>query len=301
VGVAACSAVGVWVLWRVFVDTWAGQRVEAATLSGARFGQNRLWHVADAVLSVVSVGFIAVALLAAVLIAVARRRWMLAVQVAVVMAGANLTTHVVKYDVLDRPAHGVSGPALNTLPSGHTTAAASVSAVAVLVVPPRLRPWAAGLGALYTAATGVSTLVGQWHRTSDVIAGILVVLAWSALACALMAWRPDMPGRPTTRARDADPTRTEPGTATGRLALGAGASRPSSGARTGALLLGFAGLVAAVRAAFALRHSWTAVGPLTTRAELLTAYAGGVCAVLAASALGFAVLLVVRHLTTARV
>ena len=75
-------------------------------------------------------------------------------------------------------------------PSGHTTAAASVSAALLLVVPPRARPWAAVLGAGYTTATGISTLIGQWHRPSDVVAAVLVVLAWTAIACALVALTP---------------------------------------------------------------------------------------------------------------
>jgi hypothetical protein len=282
----------VWLAWRVFVDTWAGQRVERATLQGARYGQNRLWHVAEPVLSVVSVWFIAVVVLAAVVIAIARRRWMLAAQVAVLMAGANLTTRVLKVGVIDRPDLGISGPGFNTLPSGHTTAAASVAAVVVLVVPPRVRPWAAVFGALYTAATGVSTLVGQWHRPSDVIAAILVVLAWSGLACALVAWRPGFSGRASTGA---------PSTATGQLALGTATGRPSSGTRTGAVLLTVVALVALVPATLALHRSWTSAGPLDSRAELLTAYVGGAFGVVAASALGFAILLLLRHVTTARV
>ena len=51
--------------------------------------------------------------------------------------------------------------------------------------PRRWRPVVAVAGAAYTGATGVSTLVGQWHRPSDVVAAILVVLAWSAGVCAL--------------------------------------------------------------------------------------------------------------------
>ena len=65
-----------------------------------------------------------------------------------------------------------------------------MSAALLLVVPPRVRPWAAVLGAGYTTATGVSTLIGQWHRPSDVVAGVLVVLAWTAIACALVALTP---------------------------------------------------------------------------------------------------------------
>jgi membrane-associated phospholipid phosphatase len=282
----------VWLAWRVFVDTWAGQRVERATLQGAQYGQNRLWHVAEPILSVVSIWFIVVVVLVAALVAILRRRWMLAAQVGVLMAGANLTTRVLKLGLIDHPDLGIPGPGANTLPSGHTTAAASVAAVVVLVVPPRVRPWAAVFGALYTAATGVSTLVGQWHRPSDVIAGVLVVLCWSGVACALVAWRPGPAKRSPTGA---------PTTATGQLALATGTGRRSSGTRTGAVILALVGLVALVPATLALHRSWTAAGPLSSRGELLTAYAGGACGVVAASALGFAILLVLRHVTTARV
>ena len=98
------------------------------------------------------------------------------------MIGANLTTQVLKHVRL-RPTRARRATASygNTLPSGHTTAAASVSAALLLVVPPRVRPWAAVLGAGYTTATGISTLIGQWHRPSDVVAAVLVVLAWTAI------------------------------------------------------------------------------------------------------------------------
>lgn len=282
--VAAVSAVGIWLCWRVFVDTWAGQRVEWAALQGARYGQTQLWQVAERVLDVVSVGFIAVVLLAAVLIALVRRRWSLAVQVAVLMIGANVTTRLVKVVLLDRPDLGVAGTWGNTLPSGHTTAAASISAVLLLVVPARVRPWAAVLGAAYTAATGVSTLVGQWHRPSDVVAAVLVVVAWGALACALVARHP---GRPAG------------GTPTAALALAQGGRRTVPGSRSTALVLGLVAAVTAVPALVTLRRSWATV-PLETRGDLLVAYGGGVLGVVAASCAGFAVLLVLRDAATAR-
>ena len=99
-------------------------------------------------LDVVSVSAIAAVLLGAMLIAALRRRWSLAVQVAVLMIGANLTTRVLKNAVLYRPDLGVEASYGNTLPSGHTTAAASISAARRLLVDVllRLRPWAAVLG-----------------------------------------------------------------------------------------------------------------------------------------------------------
>ncbi len=246
------GAAGVLVAWWAFVTTFPGQRADAAALSGAAYGRNELWRLAEPVLEVVSVGFLAAVLLAAVLVAAARRRWLLAVQVGVLMGGANLTTQLLKHTVLDRPSFGLGiGSSANTLPSGHTTAAASAAAALVLVVPPRARPAAAWVGAAYTAATGVSTLVGQWHRPSDAIAAVLVVLAWVGVAALLPVVRP-VPGERST----------------GRVGAG--------------MLLG-TGAVAAVPAAAALAVTLQSADPFATRAGLLIAYGGGAGAVVAAT------------------
>ena len=111
--IAVLSFVGVWLLWRVFVDTLAGQQVENAAFQGARYGQTQLWRVAERVLDVVSVGFIAAVLIAAILIAAVRRRWSLAAQVVVLMVGANLTTRVLKQAVFSGPT-SASRPATAT-------------------------------------------------------------------------------------------------------------------------------------------------------------------------------------------
>lgn len=284
---AAASGAGVLATWRVFVATYTGQRVDQVAFEGARFGQGRLWRVAEPVLDVVSVPSIALVLLAAVVIALVRRRWELAVQVAVLVGGANLTTQVLKHLVLDRPRLGLGVFVENTLPSGHTTAAASVSAALVFVAPPRARPWAAVLGAAYTASTGVSTLVGQWHRPSDVVAAVLVVLAWSALACALSVLTG--PGR---SARADAPGRLPATAALARV----GAPGPAITTRvtTGMLLL--AGLAAGAPAGLALRRTWTLPDGPATSTELVTGYAGGALGVVAVTCVAFALLLAVREL-----
>jgi len=269
----ACMA-GVLALWGVFVRTEKGQQVDAAAVEGAAYGQTELWRVAERVLDVVSVSAIAVVLLVAVGIAVLRRRWELAVQVAVVMGGANLTTQVLKYAVLARPEHGIPiGSQANSLPSGHTTAAMSIAVVLLLVVPSRMRPLVAAVGAAYAAATGVSTLVGQWHRPSDVIAAVLVVLGWTAATCAITAlW----PARLSEDALDGPPP--TPRTLRGTL-----------------VALGSVGACAAVVAAVALSRTFAALPSVETRDELLTAYAGGVAGTVAACAWAFAMSLALRQ------
>lgn len=195
--VAIIAAVLLGATWWFFVETRDGQLLDRAALNGASYGQGALWRVAEQVLQVVSVTFIVLGLGAAMLIALVRRRWGLAVQVAILVIGANVTTQLLKYQVLERPDLGVHTRMENSLPSGHTTVAGSVSMALVMVVPRRLRPLVAALGALYTGATGVSTLIGQWHRPSDVVAAVMVILLWTGLVCAVTPRTAlDRPGKP---------------------------------------------------------------------------------------------------------
>ena len=272
--VAALAFLGVWLTWRFFVTTPVGQRVDELAFLGAAHGQNRLWRVAEPVLDVVSVAFVVAGVGAAVLVAVLRKRWALAAQVVALVGGANVTTQLLKHGVLDRPEllPGWTGP--NTLPSGHTTVAASVAVALLLVTPRSWRPVVAVLGAAYTGMTGVSTLVGQWHRPSDVVAAVLVVLAWGAVVCAVApASSLDVPRRPGESLRS-----------------------PGTHVVAGLLLMAAAaGAVVSVGTLVSLaRTGSTVVVPLATD---VTAYAAGALGVLAVTAAAFAVLLELRQLT----
>lgn len=272
--VAVLALWGVWATWDVFVVSDRGQRADQLALDGAATGQGVLWDLAEPVLGVVSNSFVGLGLAAAVILALARGRWWLAAQVAILVAGSNLTTQVLKHVVLDRPALlDVPRADVNTLPSGHTTVAASVAAALLITVPRRWRPVVAVAGAAYTAATGVSTLIGQWHRPSDVVAAILVVLAWGAAVCALSS--PSSLDEP-------------------RAGLGRGALEPGSSGAVGLLLLGAAGTgVLAIGALGSVRgYGWG----LPFGGDL-TAYMGGVLGVIAVTLVSFAVLLVVRQST----
>ncbi|MFD6140624.1 phosphatase PAP2 family protein [Promicromonospora sp. NPDC060271] len=267
--VAAVALWAVWATWDTFVASPLGQRADQLALEGAARGQNTLWELAEPVLGVVSNSFIGLGLAAAVILALARGRWWLAVQVAILVGGSNLTTQVLKHAVLDRPALlDVPRADINTLPSGHTTVAASIAAGLLIAVPRRWRPVVAVAGAAYTGATGVSTLIGQWHRPSDVVAAILVVLAWGAAVCALSS----------PSSLDAPQDGPQPGTsgAAALLLLGA--------AGTGALAVGALGSVRG--------DGWGL--PLGGD---LTAYMGGMLGVVAVTLAAFALLLLVRQST----
>lgn len=116
-----------------------------------------------------------------------RRREVLAA--IVVVAGANLTTQLLK-TTLEHARHkafehGFELPWPNSFPSGHTTAAASIAVALLLVAPAAHRLAAAVAGAAITVAVGFSVVVLGWHYPSDVLGGLLVVGTWGFAA---LAW-----------------------------------------------------------------------------------------------------------------
>ncbi len=273
------GSVSTWLCWRYFVDTYEGQLVDDAALRGSVIGQNLLWLAAEPVLDVVSVSFVVLVLSAAALIAVMRRRLLLAIQVTVLVGGANLTTQTLKHTLLERPQLAETGGDLaNSLPSGHTTVAASVAAALLLVVPRGIRPPVAVLAAAYTATTGIATVIGGWHRPSDAVAAVTVVLAWAGLTAmltALVSPERHRPGPPAGRS-----------TAVAAGLLGAG---------------GLAGGVLAVAALLRIRNLLT-VGDVTPalmeRQDLATAYAGGALGIAAVTAVGYAAILLGHQLAS---
>ncbi|WP_407319216.1 phosphatase PAP2 family protein [Isoptericola halotolerans] len=278
--VAVLAVVALGATYRYFVTTVPGQSLDELAFTGAAYGQGRLWRVAEPVLDVVSVAFIVGGIGAAMAVALVRRRWVLALQVAVLVGGANLTTQVLKHQVLTRPDLLPGWNGANTLPSGHTTVAASVSVALLLATPRAWRPAVALLGAAYTGATGVSTLVGQWHRPSDVVAALFVVLAWGALVCAMTP----------ASSLDVAPRRR-------RLPSGLPQPHafhsPGSSVVAGLLLLGGA-VTGGLALAAAVRLLEAGTVPI---GEDVTAYGAGVLGVLSATAVTFALLLLVRQAT----
>lgn len=270
---AAAGIVATVLVYRIFVGTRTGQQLDNTAFRGAEIGSGTLWEIVEPVLDIVSIPFVVAVLGAAALIAVIRRRWLLAVQVVVLVGGANLTTQVLKYLVWDRPQlTELVGSVYNSLPSGHTTVAASAAAALLLVVPRSVRPTVAVLAAGYTALTGISTMIGGWHRPSDVVASVTVVLAWAGLATAVTAFGP--PEQTATP----DPARRQTIAVAATLTIGAA--------------------IAAVAAWAALdrtRDALAAVGTLTDRQDLATAYAGGALGIILTSALAFAMILVIHQ------
>lgn len=178
-----------------FVTTRSGQRLDDAALSGRVVQHGRSAQRSDELLRTISVGSLAVFGLSLMAVALVRGRWHLALGVGAVIVGSNVTTQVFKAAIA-RPdlLHNGIIP-FNTLPSGHSTVAASLAAALVLVVPHRLRALAATLGGLYAGGIAAMTLAAGWHRPSDAVSAFAVVGIWTfGVAALLVAWRG--PGAP---------------------------------------------------------------------------------------------------------
>lgn len=267
------SASAVIAIWWFFVKTETGQLLDDAAFRGATYGQGKLLQLAGPILNTVSIGYVAISIVFIAAIALIQKRWFLAIQVAAVIVGANVTTQVLKAN-LGRPDFGLTWGHANSLPSGHTTVAAATSVALLLAVPRAWRPFVAVVGGGFTAAMGVSTLVGQWHRMSDVLAAILVTCAWGALVCAI-----------ATR-KGADPVGQRRGLWTPAASV---------------ILLAVA-VFAGGLAAWQFKDSWQAIrlGEIVTASQQSHAYLGSVSATIALSALVFTVLLLLRQ-STARI
>lgn len=171
------------------------------TKPGQRADERSRWSVAvppemretiGTWLNTVSVGSIVATLVVVLAIGVIRRRLPLALAAVVLVAGANVTTQILK-GVIPRPSYGV-GPLGNSLPSGHTTAWTTLGLALLLVAPRPLRPVLVLVASAVATFTGASTVLERWHRPSDVIAAFGVCAIWSGvLLWALLRRRADVP------------------------------------------------------------------------------------------------------------
>jgi membrane-associated phospholipid phosphatase len=130
-------------------------------------------------------------------IALLRGRSRDALAAVLVVAGANVTTQLLKILLAHpRVKAAVGGDPFepNTFPSGHATAAASIAIAYAFVVPAALRDLTVTLGAAFALAVGCSVVVIGWHYPSDVLAGFLIAVGWGfAVLAAMRAIAPRSP------------------------------------------------------------------------------------------------------------
>ncbi|GAA1745938.1 phosphatase PAP2 family protein [Aeromicrobium alkaliterrae] len=179
-GFLAVTAVALW--------TAAGQDLDESSMNTVVAGRDTQLAVLS-VLGYVSIAAVAIVAAGSVALALVRGEVRLAVAALGVIGGANLTTQLLKSEVLERSEFVGGIVAHNSLPSGHTTVVAAALGALTLVSPTWLRPVVLTAGSFAVALTGASTVVAGWHRPSDVIAAVLVCLAWTALAALLVGGR----------------------------------------------------------------------------------------------------------------
>ena len=190
--VAAASAGGIALLRWLAFDVPAVHRRDALALHDFMSLDRPLTHkLASGVANMASP--VQYGMIGAVLIAIAllRGRKALAVAVGVILLGSAFTTDYVLKPAFATPRfaqvlgwHQIDGQAF---PSGHATASMALALSAVLVVGPRLRPLAVGIGALFAIAVSYSLLSLGWHFPSDVLGGYLVAAGWTGLAVAALS------------------------------------------------------------------------------------------------------------------
>jgi len=206
-GIGVAFLVALAAVYVLTVRTVPGRLVSDAALRGALRTRPALSDSVHTVLDVVSVGSLAVAMVVVVAIALLRLAARAAVVSIGVLVAANVSTWLLKNHLLPRPdlgLHEAAPQTLNSLPSGHATAAFSAAAALVLVAPVALRRAAAVVGAAVGALVAVATMSAGWHRAGDALAAFCVVGFWSVVAAWVLLsgreqqvpedrWRP--PGR----------------------------------------------------------------------------------------------------------
>jgi len=195
-GLGAAYAIALVAVYVLTVRTVSGRLVSDATLRGALRARSTVADTVYTVLDVVSVGSLAAVTVVVAVIALLRLAGRAAVASIGLLAAANVSTWVLKNYLFSRPdlgLHEVAPETLNSLPSGHATAAFSAAAALVLVAPVALRPVAAFLGAGLSALVAVATIAAGWHRAGDALAAFCVVGLWSVVAAWVVLRGSDAP------------------------------------------------------------------------------------------------------------
>lgn len=189
-GASACLA-GLAALWAITFHAAPVRRLDDGALHGfSAVTRPRLTEVMEAMTSLADPFAYLLLAAAIILIALARRRYMTALAIPVILGGANLTAQLLKHALADERLSAFLTPqdqiTAASWPSGHAAAAMALGLCLVLAAPPRLRAAAAFLGAGYAVGVGYAVVYLEWHFPSDVLAGYLVAGVWALLGVAAL-------------------------------------------------------------------------------------------------------------------
>lgn len=171
------------------VRTIEGRLLGDASLRGALLTNSRFMSTVDHVLDVVSVASLLATVAVVAVIALVRLARLPGLAAITVLVGSNVSTLILKDYILARPDVGireVTPSTLNSLPSGHATAAFSAVVALLFVLPRSWRLTAAVVGTTYAIITALATMSAGWHRASDSVAAFLLVGVWSMVAAAVL-------------------------------------------------------------------------------------------------------------------
>lgn len=187
--VAVASAAAVFGIYLLFVRTQRGQEIDDLAFDGRSAVSLQATQRTDRLLNAVTHTSLFVLGAAIVLLALAQRRVRLAIVCGACMAGAVVTTEVLKLYLLTRPRFGgVGGFAHNSYPSGHATIGMVLSLGPVMVSASSSRRLATLAAALVATAFGTAVLASGWHRPSDSLGAYAVAFTWFAAGHAVMLW-----------------------------------------------------------------------------------------------------------------
>jgi membrane-associated phospholipid phosphatase len=177
--IAVLATAGAYLVYRLFVRTSLGQAVDNAALrSGVH--HPKMDELLGRALDNTTLASVVLVCVVAVAIGILRKRIDLAVGAAFLVLGANGSVELLKGHLVRPDLDHFPGP--NSFPSGHTAAAASVVYALVLVLPRAVRGMVALIGFVYVTVIAIATVWAEWHRPSDTMAAMLIVLAWGSVA-----------------------------------------------------------------------------------------------------------------------
>ena len=175
---ATVYAAALLLVYYVSVRTVRGRLVSDASLRGAISSGQSVQDTVDAILDIVSVGSLLGAVAVVAVIALLQLDRVRGLASIAVLVTANVLTWLLKEHLITRPDLGldeVAPATLNSLPSGHTTAAFSAVAALLIVLPAAVRVPLALLGGSFATVTALATMFAGWHRAADAMAAFLVV------------------------------------------------------------------------------------------------------------------------------
>jgi membrane-associated phospholipid phosphatase len=176
-------------VYYVSVRTVRGRLVSDASLRGAISSGAWVQDTVEAILDIVSVGSLLGAVAVVAVIALLRLDRVRGLASIAVMVTANVSTWLLKEHLITRPDLGldeVAPATLNSLPSGHTTAAFSAVAALLIVLPAAMRVPVALLGGSFATVIALATMFAGWHRAADAMAAFLVVGVCTMVAISLV-------------------------------------------------------------------------------------------------------------------